>query len=233
MIVFSWPATARLLTILVLCSLAVTGCGADYKTPNPAVGAAENAFDEQLLMDGLEEIIGWHLENETGLVDGLQPGLAPHRIDELLRDAGCEPTAEMQTLWSWHNGAKAVAPFIWYHNFLPVEEAISQRRLLTGIPFSKWPSTYLPVFDFEGEWYGLHCGGDGRKAGPVLHYFLEDTPRITHVNLTTLISHQAEVLETGAVTWRKGGMVEDVQAVYRIHQHHNPGYPFPYYVDGS
>ncbi|MBT8398890.1 MAG: hypothetical protein KJO98_00300 [Rhodothermia bacterium] len=195
------------------------------------MAAAEDAFDNQILLNGLDTILGWHQENATDIVDGLRPGLAVSRIDELLQDAGCEPTAEMRTLWSWRDGAEAAAPFIWYHDFLSVDEAISQRRLLTGIPFSAWPSNYLPAFSFSGEWYGLHCGGDGRVAGPVLHYSLEDEARMTHVNLTTLVSQMAEALVEEAVVWENGGMSEDIQAVYRIHQQHNPGYPFPYYVE--
>lgn len=223
---------ASLICGFVLCSLLLSSCRPDFQTPRSSVLVAEEAFDRQRLMDGLEQVLSWHKENSTDIVSGLRPGLAISRIDELLRDAGCEPTAEMRTLWSWHDGAQAASPFIWYYNFLSVDEAISQRKLLTRIPFSAWPPTYLPVFDFDGEWYGIRCGGEGRTAGPVLHYYLEDSPRITHINLTAFMSQMAEVLTTGAVTWQDSAMVEDINAVYRIHQQHNPGYPFPYYVDG-
>lgn len=67
-------------------------------------------------------------------------------------------------------------------------------------------------------------------AGPIIHSFLEDEPRITAINLTTFIATMAEVLESGAVQWENGGMVEDIAKVATIHQAKNPGYAFPYAV---
>jgi hypothetical protein len=86
------------------------------------------------------------------------------------------------------------------------------------------------VFSFDVEWYAAHCNPKGDAAGPVVHYFLEDEPSITHVNLTVFISTMAESLRSGAVSWENDAMVEDIDKVYRIHQEHNPGYDFPYHV---
>ena len=40
----------------------------------------------------------------------------------------------------------------------------------------------------------------------------------------------AKALDSGAVRWENGGMVEDIRRLYDIHQKHNRGYPFPYNV---
>ena len=173
------------------------------------------------------------LRSGTDVADGLRPGLQVEQIEAMLTDAGCEATDEMRDLWSWHNGSDASSPFIWYHDFLSLDEATSQFRLLRRMPLVSWPSDYLPAFSFDGEWYGLYCGGDGRDAGPVLHLLLEGEPRVTNVNLTALILQSAESMASGAITWQNGGMKEDISAVHQIHQQYNSGYPFPHYVEGS
>ena len=73
-------------------------------------------------------------------------------------------------------------------------------------------------------------GSYDSTAGPIVHFFLEDEPHLTHVNLTVFMAGMAEMLQSGAVRWESGGMVDDIRKVRSIHQKHNRGYVFPYYV---
>ena len=114
-----------------------------------------------------------------------------------------------------------------------MQEALSEHDQLNLNPLVQWDPDYIPVFMFEGEWYASYCGPRSGSSGPVVHFFLEDEPRVTHVNLTTFLATMAEALRSGAVKWKNGAMVEDVRQVYLIHQKHNPGYAFPYHVPGG
>jgi hypothetical protein len=111
-----------------------------------------------------------------------------------------------------------------------LEDAVSEYRWLTLNPLIPWDPNYIPLFSYEGEWYAGYCGKGSNTAGPVVNFFLEDGAMITHINITTFLASMAEAMRTGALTWEDGAMVEDIHEVHRIHQEHNPGYSFPYYV---
>jgi len=101
-------------------------------------------------------------------------------------------------------------------------------------PLVQWDPSYIPILSFEGEWYAAYCGPSSEITGPVIHYYLEDGARVTAINLTTFMASMAQALQTGAVRWINGGMVEDILRVEEIHRANNPGYEFPYYVpDGT
>lgn len=97
----------------------------------------------------------------------------------------------------------------------------------------RWDPQYIPIFSFEGEWFGAYCGKDAHNAGPIAHYFLEDEPRIIYKNLTVFLANMAEALSSGAIRWENDAMVEDIRKIRAIHQKYNPGYSFPYYVPGD
>ena len=97
-------------------------------------------------------------------------------------------------------------------------------------PLIPWDPSYIPVFSFQGEWFGAYCGSKTRESGPVVHYFLEDEARVTAINLTTFIASMAEAFESGVISWSNGGMKEDIHRLREIHTRHNPGFDFPYYV---
>ncbi len=114
-----------------------------------------------------------------------------------------------------------------------MEEALSEYESLLLNPLVQWDPQYIPVFAFEGEWYAAYCGKDVSNAGPVVHVFLQDEPRVTHVNLTIFMAGMAETLSSGSVRWKSDAMVEDIGKVHSIHQKYNPGYEFPYYVEDA
>jgi hypothetical protein len=142
----------------------------------------------------------------------------------------CRPTDELQALWAWHDGATDATPFVWYHDFLSLEDAVSARWLLRLAALTHWDRRLVPVFTFDGEWYATYCGDDETVAAPVIHLSFEDEPRVTHINLTTFVVTMAQALGEKALRWEDGAMVEDIHELHRIHLQHNPGYDFPYYV---
>ena len=208
----------------------LVGCSGEFPASSARHRAAANAYDPVQLKRSLARIEAWHSKQGTGLDKSLRKGIPASTIEAALEGKGCFATDELKILWSWRNGEDSPAPFVWYHDFLSMEEALSQYGWLRHIPFLRWDPNYIPVFSFEGEWYAAYCGAKGGASGPIAHFFLEDDARITHINLTVFLSSMAEALESGAVTWKNGAMVDEIRQVYRIHQKHNTGYEFPYAV---
>lgn len=208
----------------------LAACTGEFPAGRSEIRAAETAFDADRLVGALEEIEAWHTEHATGVADALARGTAARSIETAFAGEACTPHEELMTLWRWRNGEDAPAPFVWYHDFLSAEEARAEYGRLLLNPLVRWDPHYVPVFRFEGEWYASHCGPRTTRAGPVVHFFVEDEPRIAYVNLTTFIATMAQALRSGAVSWKDGAMAEDIGELRRLHQEHNPGYPFPYHV---
>ncbi len=226
---------------LLLAALVFSSCKVDTDTSAREVAqlaTPENLnrslhdHDLDLMTQSLEDIKAWHVENATGLAEELRPGLSVETINQAFSMAttDCVPTDELIALWSWHDGAVSAVPTIWYHDFLPLSEALTDLDLLLRNEHFAWDPHYIPVFSFNGEWYAAYCGEDPRAAGPIVHFFIEQEPHISHVNMTTLLAATAESFRSGAVRWSDGAMVEDVVEIHRIHQRYNEGYAFPYAV---
>lgn len=220
----------------IACALAVLslcGCTGEFPADARKLQAAEEAYDKELLIKSLNEIETWHVENNTGVASVLGVGRSASSIVEEFAGTDCRPTEEMKALWSWRDGGVSAVPFVWYHDFLPLEEALSEYRWLLLNPLVQWDPDYIPILSFEGEWYAAYCGKGTHTAGPLVHFFVEDKSRITYVNLTIFLAGMAETLRSGAVQWKNDAMVEDIRKVYLIYQKYNPGYDFPYYVPGD
>lgn len=222
-------AIAYSLAVLFSCS-----CAGEFPTDAGKLQAAEQAYDRGLLVRSLNEIEAWNSENDTGIASALGAGRNVSSIVAEFATSECRPTEELQALWSWHDGG-GPQPFVWYHDFLPVQQALSEYRSLGLNPLVQWDPRYIPIFSFEGEWFAAYCGEGASNAGPIVHYFLEDEPRITYVNLTVFMASMAEALRTDVVRWENDAMQYDIGKMKTIHQKFNPGYPFPYYVmpDGA
>jgi hypothetical protein len=210
------------------------GCTGEFPTDAPKIQAAEQAYDSELLIKSLNEIEAWHLENDTRVASVLGAGRSPSSIDAQFEGTDCRPTEELKSLWSWRDGGIGAVPFVWYHDFLPLQEALSEYKWLLLNPLVQWDPRYIPIFSYEGEWYAAYCGKGASTAGPIIHFFLEDEPRVTHTNLTVFLAGMAEALRSGAVWWENDAMVDDIRKVHFIHQKYNRGYSFPYFVpDGT
>lgn len=206
------------------------GCSGEFAADAQKLHAAEAAYDGKRLVESLNAIEAWHVKHDTGIASVLGKGVSPSAIEQALSGPNCEPTEELKLLWSWRNGAISTTPFVWYHDFLSLDDAVSKSKWLRINPLVRWDPQYIPILEFEGEWYAAYCGPDAGSAGPIAHYFLEDGPRIVSVNLTVFMTSMAEAFSSSAIQWKNSAMVEDIHQVHSIHQRHNPGYEFPYYV---
>lgn len=215
---------------VVLAFALLASCKGEFPTSLAQYRAAENAYNSERLKRSLNDIVAWHSEHKTGLTDSLVEGISVPSIEAAFSENECQPTDELKALWSWRNGEKSSVPFVWYHDFLSMEESQSEYKWLLLNPLVRWDPSYIPVFTFEGEWYAAYCGPMSGKSGPVAHFFLEDEAKITYTNITTFLSTMAEALRSGAVSWKDEAMVDDINKIYRIHQKHNHGLEFPYYV---
>lgn len=220
----------RAVSVLVASSLLICACSGEFPATPATFSLAADSYDGKQLLESLEAIKSWHLANGTGVDAALRPGLSESELTPRLFPGRCRLTRELKTLWSWHNGAQGPVPFTWYHDFLSLEEAVSDYRALLLNPLVPWDPGYLPILSFDGEWYAAYCGPGSDIAGPVAHYFLEDGARVTAINLTTFMASMAQTFDTAAVRWINGGMVEDIRQIEQLHRAHNPGYAFPYYV---
>ena len=170
----------------------LNACEGQFHADNAALRAAEDAYDPKRLRASLAEIEAWHIENKTGVAETLKDGLSVSAIAGRLEGTDCKPTEEMKALWSWHNGTTAGSvPFVWYHDFLSVEEAASEYKWLTLNPLILWDPNYIPLFSFEGEWYAGYCGKGSNTAGPVINFDLEEGATISHINITTFLASMA------------------------------------------
>ena len=221
----------------ILIFLSLGACGVEVTSPfedEHRAKAAEN-FNASEMIASLDEVRRWHRTNQTELVSALNPGKERADILEEFSDSSCQPTEELVQLWGWHNGTKDVAtPFIWYHNSLSMEKAKSEYQRLTKNPLIGWHKNWMPVFEFEGEWYFVECYKDRRQASPVGYYFLEDPEAYyVYLNLSKMLETSVVWFNQNAVTWDKEqqGMKEDLKKVFEIHQTINEGADFPYYVE--
>jgi hypothetical protein len=187
--------------------------------------AAKAAANDASLLAALEQIAAFHAQEQTGLV--LNPPVPDY--PGLAEEFPCRLSQEMETLWGWRNGEKTDR-FVWYHRFLPMEEALRQYRLLRANPLVAWHPSWIPVFRFEGEWYATVCADSASAAAPVIHYFIEDGAQVAYINLATWMTTMAEALDAGALTWQDGWWREDIKRLAAIHAQENPGVPFPYYL---
>nr|WP_251068257.1 SMI1/KNR4 family protein [Marinobacter sp. C7] len=188
---------------------------------------ASDAADIAELRAALETIEGHHQGNETGIQ--LNQGAKPEDIAQLERELQCKIPQELLEIWKWHNG-ESTSNFIWYHRFLSVEEALAEYRELTTQEWSLWEPDWVPVFEFEGEWYGVKCDEDRKIASPVVFHFIEDEPHIAYLNLTRYMKTMAIALEQGALSWGGIAWEEDPYRLDDIFSELNPGLAFPYFV---
>lgn len=219
--------------LAALWTVPLLACSGVFPVDDAARARARADTDQELLIAALHRLESWHSDQQTGLAELLNPGASEEQLIALFEPLDVTPTDELIALWTWHDGESSDQPLIWYHDFLSAREALREYRFLIRNPLVGWDRRFVPVFTFEGEWYAVYCGQETIPSGPVVHYFIEDEPRIAYVNLTTLFVTMAEVFESGAVMWDEDrrAMTEDIAAISRVHQKHNAGYSFPYHVD--
>lgn len=208
-------------------------CSGSFPVDNESVGRARSESDVVVLVAALDRAESWHVENETGVAQALNPGASTDQIRSAFEAIPVKPTGELIALWSWHDGGTGDRPLFWFHEFLSAEEAAGRYSSLMRNPLIRWDGRFVPLLEFEGEWFAVYCGPDRLPAGPVVHYFLEEGSSTSFTNLTTFALTMAEAFENDAVRWdtQLEAMTEDIAAVAGIHAKYNAGCQFPYYVD--
>lgn len=235
--------TCALLSLLILSLRCAPGLGSfigdgrwlDTPFSDEHRTVAETAYHRATLITALEQILQWHQTNDTQIPKALNSGQDKAAIKAALADLPCQPPEELLELWAWHDGTagQEYLPFIWYHDFLSVEEALDDYESLMTLPGLKWQETWIPIFSFEGEWYFVECYPEPRLASPVGYYFLEDTETYyTFLNLTTMMATSAAWYKENAVRWNGERQVleEDLKHIFEIYQQFNEGADFPYAV---
>jgi hypothetical protein len=101
---------------------------------------------DKVLVRGLNEIEPWHRENETGVSSVLGAGRTPPSIVGEFEGTACTRTEELKSLWSWRDGGISAVPFVWYHDFLPLREALSEYKWLLLNPLVQCDPHYIPIF---------------------------------------------------------------------------------------
>ncbi|MEM7430927.1 MAG: hypothetical protein AAF351_03190 [Pseudomonadota bacterium] len=199
----------------------------DYPPDDVAWQIADERADADAMITALEQIHDWHTANDTGLE--LQPALNHGALTEGLSVFPCDVPGELITLWSWRDGESSNR-FIWYHRFLSVSDAADEYlRLLTE---DEWKAHWIPVFEFEGEWYFVDCEKDASIGSPVSLYFNESGPSYNYVNLTSYLQTMAAAMDRGLLNWNEGWWAgtDKVQDLASVHAEFNEGVSFPYYI---
>lgn len=215
-------------TIFFIFLLISTGCNSGLKLDADSIARAEELYNEQVLISSLKSIELFHIRNKTGLK--LNAPAEDQDIKEAQSVFGCVPPKELQTMWRWHNG-ESTDKFIWYHKFLSIKDSISQYKSLNLYGFMSWKKNWIPVFEFEGEWYGVQCGDTTPDASPVIFYFTESGVAVAYTNLTTYMQVMAQSIKNDGLKWKADSWVDNIKIVSKIHSKLNPGIKFPYYVD--
>ena len=220
-------------TLCLLILVALTGCQkSDPVKPVLNIDgslrqAAAAEFEPEILTSALATIKDFHAINNTGLI--LNPPASQAEIDTAESAFGCRIPRELNILWRWHNG-ESTEKFIWYHRFLSSENAVREYRELTSAPDSTWKKEWIPVFEFEGEWYGVECAGQQAAASPVVFYFVESGESVAYTNLTRYMQVMANAMEKNVLGWSDDWWVDNVQGMADTHGLFNKEIPFPYYV---
>jgi cell wall assembly regulator SMI1 len=197
---------------------------------------AAKSYDPAVLRDALDRILKWHEQHKTPVASVLRKGLTKEEIHKATEWLGFSLPDEVVTLYEWRNGMKAGtdAPFIWYHDFMSLEAIRDEYRKLTVTwPFYDWSNNWLPLFQFEGEYYFVACTKEPSPALPVRFHMSEETEHpAVYTSLTSMMLTAAECFESGAVTLanKDGALKEDIRKIAEIHRKHNPGLPFNYAV---
>lgn len=200
----------------------------EFVVDNELVEKANNLYEVETLISSLNSIKDFHGKNSTSLK--LNPPASDADLDHIESVMGCKLPEELKTLWSWHNGESS-NNFIWYHRFLPVSESVQHYQELTSSSWSSWPKNWIPVFEFEGEWYGVECSKVTRKASPVIFYFVEDGEKIAYLNITRYMQFISQALEADALRIKNDWWEDDITRMAKIHAALNEGILFPYAVD--
>lgn len=134
----------------------------------------------------------------------LRKGLSKTQIKERTRDFPFRLPREVEELYQWRDGMNVeVHDDSLFHNhyFLPLHKALEEYQMnLTWRVLSDGDPTIvpnlLPLFSFQGEFYGAYCRREKQDTAPI--YFVFHSESIVYDSLTSMLSAILECYETGA-----------------------------------
>jgi len=214
---------SRSLGLIALVALVMAGCPSDHDQPSAQPIGPKAPFDAAALHSALGRIVRWHAQRDPGWVAALRPGLAAPGLARALDRLPCRPPREIETLYAWHDGTDpADAPFVWYHSFPSLDEAIRSYHRLVGSGLLR-PDEF-PVLEFEGEYYVVRCSRRAADTSSVWLVFHDPERVVNYVSFTAYMETAADWYESGATD------PADLRRLRAIHQLRNPGAQFPYAV---
>ena len=177
----------------------------------------------------LERLSGIAAQRDPDFPASLQPGLSREALRAKLAEAGFayEPPQEWFELYQWHNGSTSMTPLFYYHEFVSVEAALAEREEWDqgnrSSDFELFPANILPLFYFEGEFYGIECHAEPQTTGRIWFVFHDTT--VCYDGLTSMLAAKQECYETG-IYWDEDEdgyeEVADKAACAAILLKHNP-----------
>lgn len=195
-------------------------------------------YDRERMNAALERVGGWMESENPVAYAALQDGQSGASVRARLAGDGCEAPQEVVDLMEWRDGMRADAdvPFAWYHRLLSVDDMIARRRTYREpmFAFIALPADWLPLLEFEGEFFFTRCDSAGPAGAPVWHWSGEEPEmRLVHASVTSMLETSAAMYERGALTIADAevGVTDmDAQRARDIHAELDPGMTFPYYV---
>lgn len=198
------------------------------------------SYSAERLHAAIDRIEYWLEANNPVVASSLQPGLAPVAVDSIARERGCALPRELVELYGWRNGMQSDTdmPFTLYHRFMSLQDALDRRDAYRNPVFrlgSPLPGDWIPVLEFQGEFFFIRCDAVG-IPGAVVWYWSGEELEIHRVfaSLTGLLETAADWYESGAIQVADpiDGLLEmDVRRVRDIFVRRYPDLTFPYYVD--
>ena len=236
-------ATMRIITTLLMGVLFIS-CSNEVSYDIDSIGRVDHDFslddsqwtlaneqaDLDELLNSLEAIAAWHVASDTGI--SFQAPLPDTEYSTLVQEFPCSLPREAEALWRWKDG-ESTDYFVWYHGFLPMQEAIEQYKYLRSEPIFGWREAWIPMFQFQDEWYFVECTKDPGIGSPVVLYFSESGPSYAYTNLTKYMKTMAVAMDRGALTWEENWWSDDdeVGSLAAIHSELNELASFPYALD--
>ena len=151
-----------------------------------------------LLSQTLNRITTYLEKKYRPIASSLQPGLSYEEIDRKLSSLPCRLPQEFYELYQWRNGTLETDDFIDFYRhyrFLPLEEAITTSTEVYKITDGYLPYGWIPIFTFEGEYFGVIGSQVQKYASPIVYTYHEET--VAYLSITAMMQAIAECYETG------------------------------------
>jgi cell wall assembly regulator SMI1 len=190
-------------------------------------------IDPQPMFASLDGIVAHLRRLGRRVPDLLQPGLDEEQIKAREADVPFAFTRELQALYRWRNGTRALAGDILDElNFFPgfyfmsIEEAIRTFRERESAP--QWRPGWFPVFaDGAGDFYIVPCKKKTIDRSEVIGFLHGEPAQVPeYESLTAMAQTQEAAFAAGAFYLDQHNRLEIDDAQYRVIAHtFNPGIP--------